>query len=102
MAMRPHTKHLKILVRPKDKSDLRDDHSTIDCESDKRKSVGETKRLVRTRMKEHRDEEEKVSENMSSTRGNRRASKQDRWKSAILDHVVQKNHVMNWDSSRFM
>ena len=62
----------------------------------------ETKILLRTRVKEHRDEVEKASENMHFTRGNRRASEQDRRKLAIMDHAVQKNHVMTWDHARMV
>ena len=55
---------------------------------------------LKVRVKEHREEAEKISGGMRFTRGNRKLSEKERWSSAITDHIVHKNHVMNWDSAK--
>ena len=55
-AMKLHTILRGLLVQPKDKADLRDGLYTIHCKSCDGKYVGETKRLLKTRLREHRNE----------------------------------------------
>ena len=101
-AMRPHTTLRRLLVRPKDKVEPREGVYTIDCKNCEKKYVGETKRMLKTRVKEHREEVEKVDKGRSYTRETRKQSETDRWKSAITDHVCQNNHVIDWESARLV
>ena len=48
----------------------------VDCKSCAGKYVGETKRLLKTTVGEHRDEVETISDGVPFTRGNRRPQKQ--------------------------
>ena len=67
-AMKPHTKLKALLVHSKDKTDLKEGVYTIDCTGCKKKYVGQTKRKLQVRVKEHRTETEKVSKGTSYTR----------------------------------
>ena len=64
--------------------------------------MGETKRVLTSRVKEHREEVEKLSLGVPFTRGNRRQSEKERSRSAITDHVLQSNHIMDWDSAKIV
>ena len=101
-AMRPHTTLKNMLVHPKDKTDPKEGVYTIDCESCDMKYVGETKRVVKARVKEHRTEVEKMQEVMVYTRNARKASETTVHKSAITDHVSQLNHLIDWDSAKLV
>ena len=63
------------------------------------KYVSDTKRLLKIRVREHKDEVEKIGYGMPFTRRNRNTSETKRYKSAITDHVVKKEHVMDRDSA---
>ena len=41
-------------------------------------------------------------EGRSYTRGARRESVRDRWKSAITDHACQTNYVIDWQNARIV
>ena len=58
--------------------------------------------MVKTRFIEYRDEVVKVRGVIAFTRGNRKASDTERHESAIVDHVVKENHVIDWDSVRIV
>ena len=60
-AMKPHSMLRTLLVHPKDKTDPKEDVHTIDCAGCPKKYVGETKRKLKVRVKEHRTETEKVN-----------------------------------------
>ena len=51
------------------------------------------------RVKEHKDKVEKINKTRVYTRDHRKQSEWDRWKSPISDHVVQSNHVIDWESA---
>ena len=53
-----------------------------------------------TRITEHRKEAQKISER-NFTRSTRRASTDEHHKSAITDHVCQKNHII-WEASEIV
>ena len=99
-AMRPHTTLRRLLVSPKDKLEPGDGVYSIDCKNCEGRYIGETKRKLKVRVKEHREEAEKISGGMRFTRGSKKLSEKERWSSAITDHIVHKNHVMNWDSAK--
>lgn len=102
-AMRPHSSLRKMLVHPKDK---RDPDATTDvvyeipCSNCKHTYVGETGRLLGTRVEEHKDESNKIAvERKNYTRQNKKLSESEYSKSGIADHALQKNHVINWDGA---
>mgnify|MGYP001545966652 CR=1 FL=1 len=101
-AMKPHTTLRRLLVHPKDKLEAGDGVYSIDCKNCSGKYIGETKRKLNTRVKEHRDEAEKVGSSLPFTRANRKQSQSQQWSSAITDHTVQNNHIMDWDSARIV
>ena len=74
------------MLHPKDKTDPKEGVYTIDCESCDRRYVGETKRVLKARVKEHRTEVVKMQETMVYTRNARKASETTVHKSAITDH----------------
>ena len=64
---------------------------TLECKSYDGKYVGKTKRLLKTRVREHRDEVEKIRDSMPLTRRTEKPQKQ-RQKSAITeDRVMDEN-----------
>ena len=101
-AMKPHTTLRQLLVSPKDKTDPKEGVYTIDCQNCELKYVGETKRKLKVRVKEHKEEVEKTMSEKKYTRASRKQSETDRWKSAITDHACQLNHVINWDSAKLI
>ena len=100
--MKPHTTLRRLLVSPKDKNDPREGVYMIDCKSCDQKYIGETKRLLKTRVKEHREEVERLDTGRIFTRGASQEVKDTLHKSAITDHVMQLNHVMDWDSAKLV
>ena len=63
--------------------------------------IGETGRIFKTRLSEHQKEAEKQSAK-SFTRSQRKTSSSETFKSAITEHVVTKNHIINWDTARIV
>ena len=61
--------------------------------------IGETGREFNTRLKEHRKEVEELSATRRVTRAERRYSQAEVNKSAVTDHAVGKNHVIDWDNA---
>ena len=101
-AMKPHTKLRALLVHPKDKTDPKEGVYTIDCTGCKKKYVGETKRKLQVRVKEHQSETEKVSKGTNYTRDKKKLSQTEMWGSAITDHAMQENHLIDWQSARII
>ena len=71
-AMKPHSTLRTLLVHPKDKTDPKEGVCTIDCAGCPKKYVGETKRKLKVRVKEHRTEAEKVTNGTRYTRDRKR------------------------------
>ena len=61
----------------------------------KKKYIRETKIKLKTGVKEHREEVDKLMECRPFTLGTRKESATDRWKSAITDHAINQNHVID-------
>ena len=87
--MRPNTTLRKCLVHPKDKreplvtTDVVYDIPCINCDTT---YVGETSRLLKTRVDEHRDETAKITAAKKNyTRQNKKLSESEYSKSAITD-----------------
>ena len=58
--------------------------------------MGETKRKLKVRVKEHRTETEKVSQGTVFTRDKKRQSQSEMWSSVTTDHAV------DWDSAKIV
>ena len=91
-----------FIVHPKDKTEPKEGVYIIECGNCERVYIGETKRTLATRIKEHRDETEKISRNVHFTRGQRESTSDVRSKSAVTDHVIKENHVINWESAKIV
>ena len=105
-AVKPHTTLRKMLVHPKDK---RDPLTTTDCVYElpcsncKSSYIGETGRRFSTRLSEHKRETEKLeAENKNFTRQARKQSLSEQSRSAVADHAVQNNHVINWQDAKVL
>ena len=68
---------------------------TIGCSNCEKTYLGETKRMLMTIVKEHREEVDKLMEGRSFTRAARKESETGQWKSAIMDHASKEIHVIN-------
>ena len=91
-----------MLVQPKDKRDplnTTDVIYSIPCKNCKSTYVGETGRKFGKRIEEHRVEAEKAGASVR-TRAIRKASDSKVNKSAITDHVMEKDHIIDWEEAR--
>ena len=88
-------KWTSLLVHPKDKTDPKEGVYTIDCAGCPKKYVGETKRKLKVRVKEHRTETEKVI-GTRDIRDRKRQSETEMWGSAITDNAMKENHIIDW------
>ena len=98
--MKPLATLRRLLVSTKDKVDLGEGVATIGCSNCEKQYIGETKRKLKTRVKEHSEDVDKLMEGRAFTRGTRKESETDRWKSAIMDHAIKENHVIDWKSAK--
>ena len=101
-AFKPHKTLRNILVHPKDKNKPKEGVYTIDCKNCPKKYVGETKRLLEQRVKEHKKEVDVLADTQKFTRETRKTSITEFSKSAITDHARQLNHVIDWDSAKIV
>ena len=105
-AMKPNTSLRKLLVHPKDKIDSLDKTDCIyeiPCQNCDSTYVGETGRKLNTRLKEHQKETEKLERSKKNfTRQTRKESVTEQSKSAIADHAIQQNHMINWDDTKVL
>ena len=103
-ASSPHNTIRNELVHPKDKRDqLNTTHAIYEapCRNCNLVYIGETGRKFGTRLDEHKSEVEKVSSKIA-TRAGRKESLTNTYKSAITDHVADKNHVIGWDQAKVL
>ena len=102
-AMKPHSALRTLLVHPKDnfKTDPKEGVYTIDCAACSM-YVGETKGKLKVRVKEHRTETEKVNKGARYTRDRKRQSETEMWGSAITDHSMKENHVIDWGNAKIV
>jgi len=97
-ATRPLLKLRNLLVHPKDKMSTEETTECvyrIPCKNCDKIYVGETGRRFGTRLSEHRKEVE-ASCSKAYTRSRKLHSTTEHHKSAITDHAVQQNHVIDW------
>ena len=71
----------------------------IPCTNCPKTYIGQTGRLLKTRLNEHRTEAEKIS-SKSFKPSQRKTSSSEFFKSAISEHVAANNHVIVWDEAR--
>ena len=103
-ASSPHNTIRNELVHPKDKRDQLNTTHTIyeaPCRNCNLVYIGETGRKFGTRLDEHKSEVEKVSSKIA-TRAGRKESLTNTYKSAITDHVADKNHVIGWVQAKVL
>ena len=50
----------------------------------------------------HQSEAEKVSETVVYRRDRKRQSQSEMWGSALTDHAVKENHVIDWESAKIV
>ena len=102
-AFRPHTTLRKVLVHPKDKID-RDNVCgsvyQIGCANCDSVYIGESARKFGKRLSEHVTNVENNAAQGVRTRSTRLRNTGTRHKSAITDHVVDHNHVPDWENSK--
>ncbi len=104
-AMRPHTTIRSVLVHPKDKRDPRETSGVvykIPCKNCEKCYIGETGRNFGYRLDEHQKDVTEITKKKKYTRAERKASETEYNKSALTDHAAQKNHLIDWEGTRFV
>ena len=71
----------------------------VPCLSCNSKYIGETGRLLKTRLDEHKKDTENIPKE-AYTRSNRRESERTYQKSAITEHMMRENHVIDWAKAK--
>ena len=103
-AMRPHMTLRKLLVHPKDKRQLKDNSGVvyrIPCKNCEQAYVGETSRNLEYRLDEH-EKDIKTKEQKKFTRAERKTSESEYNKSALTDHSMRNNHVIDWNNTKIL
>ena len=101
VAIRPFNTLKRKLVHQKDKQEKEEKTECVyksPCGNNEKTYVGETGRKFGVRLKEHRTEVESKSRK-AFTRSQHAASLTERNKSALTDHEVQENNVINWSEA---
>ncbi|XP_060082434.1 uncharacterized protein LOC132561750 [Ylistrum balloti] len=102
--MKPHKTLRNILVHPKDKitkENVAECIYKIGCKNCDASYIGETGRRFGVRLGEHRKDTESQEEK-KFTRSERKQSESQINKSAITDHAMQENHVIDWENSKVL
>ena len=102
--MKPHCTIRNMLVHPKDKRDplnTTDVIYSVPCKNCPVSYIGETGRKFGKRIAEHRTEAEKLFMGVK-TKATRKSSQSVTHKSAISEHVVDYNHLINWDEAKII
>ena len=100
--MRPFKSLRSLLVHPKDKprqEDVCECVYKIPCRNCNKTYIGETGRAFGVRLQEHRQE---VSQRdvKAYTRSTSRSLASEQSKSAVTDHAITLNHVIDWDQAK--
>ena len=95
-----------MLVHPKDKRDpltTTDCVYEIPCANCDQTYIGKTGRRFSTRFNEHKKDTQKLEASKQNfTRQARKESQSEQSKSAVADHAVQNNHVINWQDAKVL
>ncbi len=100
--MKPHRTMGNVVVHPKGKRDTLQTAEAvyeIPCKNCPKSYIGETGRLLFTRLTEHKSEAINFY-SKSFIRPQRKASSTDNYKLAIAEHVTINNHVIGWEESK--
>ena len=100
--MKPHCTLRRLLVHPKDKREPRNTTDvvySIPCQNCDKVYVGETGRKLGLRVNEQKSKAEEAVTAIR-TRAQREAARSVINKSATTNHVVETNHIINWDEAR--
>ena len=103
--MKPFNTLRQNLVHPKDKRPITDNAGVIykiPCQQCPKSYIGETGRRFGIRLKEHKDEVDKVDKSARFTRSQRKTSESTYNRSALTDHSSQNNHIIDWDNSKLV
>ncbi|KAK2176307.1 hypothetical protein NP493_672g01011 [Ridgeia piscesae] len=90
----PHTTLKRVLVHPKDKVELVEQGELlyqIPCKNCGAECIGETGRLLKTRLDEHRKDADNTN-NEKYTRSNKSAL-------TVTDHAMTENHIIDWEGA---
>ena len=98
----PHQMLRNFVVHPKDK--VKDEEKTelvycVPCKSCSSSYVGETGRKFGLRIKENKKEVDSFTAG-TQTRASKARESSVTHKSAITDHAVEENHVIDWDKAK--
>jgi len=101
-ANRPQRTLRNFMVHPKDK--VRDEKKTeliycVPCKNCSSSYVGKTGRKFGLRIKKHKTEADAFTAG-TQTRASRARESSVTHKSAITDHAVEENHVIDWDKAK--
>ena len=72
----------------------------IPCKNCNSKYIGETGRVFKTRLEEHRKEVEQEDRERKFTRSEKCTNQGTVYKSAVTDHVMHENHVIDWEGAK--
>ena len=94
--MRPHTTLMRLLVHPKDKVELEEQGELvyqIPCKNCGAEYIGETGRLLKTRLEEHRKDVDNTKKEKYT-----RSGKKD-WCLPLINSPLQttENHIIDWE-----
>lgn len=98
---KPFNKVSQTIVHPKDQIQKEDKCGVVyevACNSCDKSYIGETSRKLAVRIGEHRKDYETCVAPGVSTRASRVSASSEIHKSAITDHMLQHNHVPDWNN----
>ena len=101
-ALKPHRTLRSMVVHPKDKRNPEQSADMvyeIPCNSCAKTYVGETARIFKTRLGEHKKEAMKFDKK-KYTRSRASSTSDHIFKSAVAEHSVLENHVIGWSKAK--
>ena len=99
--MKPHCTLICLSIQKTRGTLLTPQIYSVPCKNCPVSYIGETGRKFGKRLEEHRVEAEKLSTGIK-TRATRKSSQSVVHKSAISDHVVDNNHLIDWDEAKII
>ena len=100
--MRPHTTLRRLLVHPNDKVELEEQDELvyqIPCKNCGAEYIGETGRLLKSRLEEHRKDVDNTKKEKYTRSGKKRLMSTIN-KSALTDHATTENHIIESGTSK--
>ena len=102
--MRPHTTIRRLLVHPKNKVELEEHGELVyqtPCKNCGVDYTGETGRLLKTRLEEHRKDVDNTKKQKYTRSGNKRLMSTINI-SALTDHAKTENHIIDWEGEKIV